>query len=373
MKLHKTALFLKTKHLGDSIVLTSAIAALPPDFVVDVLCFKESAAIFAMNSRVRQVLVVPRHLAGFARWREYWRLLTIMRDQQYDVLAQFSDDWRGAFLARMLHTKISVARQSKKRPQFWSNSFQHIAKLTPTPRPAAEQDVDLLRKIGLFNEPFAPAYQLQVAVIDKQFVENWLTTEGITQTKLIVIHAAARWKFKGLPNSTWAALIDALHQRGYSLILSGSASDLAFNKALIALCKTAPLLTSDFNLGKTAALLQRADCLLSIDSMAIHMASALQTPVLAMFGPTGEAVWAPWLVAHRIVALDAVDSPSFACRPCGLDGCAGSKVSQCLVVITPTQILRALDELFIEISEKTERATANLSAKGKSFYGVVSK
>ena len=350
MKLDKTALFLKTKHLGDSVILTSAIAALPHDFVVDVLCFKESAAIFAMNSRVRHVLVVPRHLAGFVRWREYWRLLTIMRNQQYDVLAQFSDDWRGALLARILNAKISVARQSKKRPQFWSNSFQHIAKLTPTTRPAAEQDVDLLRKIGLFNEPFALRYQLQVADTDKQFVENWLTTEGLTQTKLIVIHAAARWKFKGLPNSTWAALIDALHLRGYTLILSGGASDLDFNQALIRLCQTAPTLTSDFNLGKTAALLQRADLLVSIDSMAIHLASALQTPVVALFGPTGEAIWAPWQVPHRVVALGADISPSFACRPCGLDGCAGSKVSQCLVALPASKILSACDDLLNEVT-----------------------
>ena len=356
MKLDKTALFLKTKHLGDSVILTSAIAALPHDFVVDVLCFKESAAIFAMNSRVRHVLVVPRHLKGFARWREYWRLLTIMRTQQYDVLAQFSDDWRGALLARLLKAKVSVARQSKKRPAFWSNSFKHIAKLTPTPRPAAEQDVDLLRKIGLFNEPFAPGYQLQVAETNKLFVESWLKTEAfglqVTQAykKLIVIHAAARWKFKGLPNSTWAALIDALHQRGYTLILSGGASDLDFNQALIRLCQTAPTLTSDFNLGKTAALLQKADLLVSIDSMAIHLASALQTPVVALFGPTGEAIWAPWQVPHRVVALGAGVSPSFACRPCGLDGCAGSKISQCLVALPSSKILSACDELLNEVT-----------------------
>ncbi len=345
MKLDKIALFLKTKHLGDSVILTSAIAALPHDFVVDVLCFKESAAIFAMNSRVRHVLVVPRYLAGFARWREYWRLLTIMRNQQYDVLAQFSDDWRGAFLARLLKAKVSVARQSKKRPQFWSNSFQHIAKLTPTSRPAAEQDVDLLRKIGLYQQPFAPAYQLAITEADKQFVENWLKIEGLTHKKLIVIHAAARWKFKGLPNSNWATLIDALHKRSYTVVLSGAASDLAFNQALVALCKTVPFFTSDFNLGKTAALLQRADMLVSIDSMAIHMASALQTPVVALFGPTDEKIWAPWQVPHRVVALGAGDSPSFACRPCGLDGCAGSKVSQCLVAIAPAQILAAIDAL----------------------------
>jgi heptosyltransferase III len=347
MKLDKIALFLKTKHLGDSVILTSTIVALPPDFMVDVLCFKESAPIFAMNPRVRHILVVPRHLTGFARWREYWRLLAAMRQQQYDVLAQFSDDWRGAFLARLLNAKISVARQSKKRPQFWSNSFQHIAKLTPTSRPAAEQDVDLLRKIGIYNEPFAPAYQLQVADADKQFVENWLKTEGITHKKLVVIHAAARWKFKGLPHATWAALIDNLQGLGYIVVLSGGASDLAFNQALIGLCQTAPTLTQDFDLGKTAALLQHADLLVSIDSMAVHMASALQTPVVALFGPTDEKIWAPWQVPHRVVALGAGDSPSFACRPCGLDGCAGSKVSQCLVAITPAQILVAIDELLV--------------------------
>ena len=352
MKLDKTALFLKTKHLGDSVILTSAIAALPQDFVVDVLCFKESAAIFAMNSRVRHVLVVPRYLVGFARWREYWRLLTVMRDQQYDVLAQFSDDWRGAFLARMLNAKISVARQSKKRPQFWSNSFQHIAKLTPTSRPAAEQDVDLLRKIGLYKQPFAPAYQLTVTETDRLFVENWLQTEWLgsqvtAYKKMIVIHAAARWKFKGLPHATWAALIDALHQRSYAVVLSGGASDLDFNQTLIGLCQTAPTLTRDFDLGKTAALLQQADLLVSIDSMAVHMASALQTPVVALFGPTDEKIWAPWQVPHSVVTLGAGDSPSFVCRPCGLDGCAGSKVSQCLVALTPTQILIAIDDLLV--------------------------
>ena len=349
---NKAALFLKTKHLGDSVILTSAIAALPHDFVVDVLCFKESAAIFAMNSRVRHVLVVPRHLAGFARWREYWWLLTVMRNQQYDVLAQFSDDWRGAFLARILNAKISVARQSKKRPKFWSNSFQHIAKLTPTSRPAAEQDVDLLRKIGFYNQPFAPAYQLTVAETDRLFVENWLQTEWLgsqvtAYKKLIVIHAAARWKFKGIPHATWAALIDALHQRSYAAVLSGGASDLDFNQALIGLCQTAPTLTQDFDLGKTAALLQQADLLVSIDSMAVHMASALQTPVVALFGPTNEKIWAPWQVPHRVVTLGAGDSPSFVCRPCGLDGCAGSKVSQCLVALTPTQILVAIDDLLV--------------------------
>jgi len=53
----KKALFLKTKHIGDSVILTSAIAALPEEFAVDVLCFKESEPIFSMCPRVQNILL----------------------------------------------------------------------------------------------------------------------------------------------------------------------------------------------------------------------------------------------------------------------------------------------------------------------------
>jgi heptosyltransferase III len=344
---NRTALFLKTKHLGDSVILTSAIAALPPDFVVDVLCFKESEPIFAMNSRVRHVFVVPRHLKGVAKLQQYWATLKEMRNANYDLLAQFSDDWRGAFISRVLKTEISVAFQSKKRPAIWSNSFKQIAKATSTPRPHAEQDVDLLRKVGLFNEVVAPAYHLIVPEAAKKFVGEWLNAhmDGHEPIKLIIIHASARWKFKGLPHVTWAAVIDTLHKRGYTVVITGTNGDLSFNEKVISLCKQKPYLTQDFDLTKTAALMQRANVVASIDSLAIHMASALQTPVVAVFGPTDERVAAPWRVSHRVVAMSAKDYPSFSCRPCWLDGCAGSKVSQCLVAITPKQILEAIDEL----------------------------
>ena len=346
-KATKTALFLKTKHLGDSIILTSAIAALPPEFIVDVLCFKESEPIFEMSPRVRQVYVVPRHLEGWAKIRQYWYILSGMRASQYDLLAQFSDDWRGALFARILKTKMSVAREPKKRPAIWRKSFQHIAKQTSFRRPAAEQDVDLLRKVRLFNEPIAPPYQivLKPDLIEQVNAELNKKIDKLGEKKIVALHAAARWKFKGLPHDTWAKVINSLHSRGYCVILTGAPSDLAFNQEIVALCQIAPLLISNYDLNLTAALIKRANVLLSIDSMPIHLASALQTPVVAIFGPTNDRVWAPWSVPHRVLSLSENDSPSFACRPCGLDGCAGSKVSQCLVAVSAESIVNALEEL----------------------------
>ena len=160
-----------------------------------------------------------------------------------------------------------------------------------------------------------------------------------------MIHAPARWKFKGLANSVWAELVDALHDRGWSVALGGAPSDFAFNQALSLACKHSPQIVRDFSLEESAALLKKSNLLISIDSMSIHLASAVQTPVVSIFGPTDERVWAPWQVKHRIVALNESDAPSFACRPCGLDGCAGSKVSQCLVAVEAQQILFAVDDL----------------------------
>ena len=345
----KSALFLKTKHLGDSIVLTSAISALPEDFVVDVLCFRESETIFQMNPRVRNVFIVPRHLKGLAKLKHYQSTLRLMLASRYDFLAQFSDDWRGAILSRVLNVPLSVAKASKKRPAFWSNSFKQIAKTTLTKRPAAEQDVDLLRKVGLFNQAVAPAYLLDISDQASEKVDAWMQSHvSLTKTsRVVVIHAPARWKFKGLSNSTWAELVNILHERGWIVILGGAPGDFAFNQALSLECKVEPKIVHDFSLEESAALLKKADLLISIDSMSVHLASAVQTPVVSIFGPTDEKIWAPWQVKHRIVALTESDAPSFSCRPCGLDGCAGSKVSQCLMAVEARQVLFAVDSLLV--------------------------
>jgi heptosyltransferase-3 len=57
----------------------------------------------------------------------------------------------------------------------------------------------------------------------------------------------------------------------------------------------------------------------------MHIAAAMGTPTLALFGPSGEHEWGPWQVPQRVVV-----SRAHPCRPCGLDGCGGGKVSECL-------------------------------------------
>lgn len=345
---NRLALFLKTKHIGDSIILTSAIEALPPDFLVDVLCFKDSQDIFAMHPKVRHVYVVPRFLKGFAKLFAYLALFKKMKSYEYALLAQFSDDWRGAIISRLLKAKHSVARATHRRPGFWHASFSDIAKRPLSNRPAAELDVDLIRKVGLYGGDCAPVYRLEPSESSVKRVDEWLLAKRIDKTKkLIVIHAAARWKFKGLPSNTWHEVIHGLVNLDYQVILSGASSDYEFNKEILRDLSSDCFIAQNFDLSMSAALLQKADLLISIDSMMIHMASAIQVPTIAIFGPTNDLIWAPWRVEHKVVVVDQ-NLASCACRPCGLDGCGGSKISQCLFLIDGDRIISATKEILLK-------------------------
>ena len=342
----KTALFLKTKNIGDSIILTSSIAALPKAFkYVDVMCLPESASIFKMNPRVRHIFVIPRHLTGLQKLFSYFSIFKKLISNHYDFLAQFSVDWRGAILARYLNVDISVAREASRRGPFWHQSFNFIAPIEDN-KPIAEQDVDLLRVAQLYKETHAPSYQLIAPQKNQLKIKKWLQTQKISlKNSLVVIHASSRWKFKEIPIKTWANIIDALKAKKIHVVLSGSKDDLKTNQAILDLSKSKPMLTHDFSIEDTAALYKVADLVVTIDSMSTHLASAMKTPVVSIFGPTNDLNWRPWGVKYKVVALSKADDPSFACRPCGMDGCEGTKISQCLVQLKPEMILKSIQAI----------------------------
>ena len=90
-------------------------------------------------------------------------------------------------------------------------------------------------------------------------------------------------------------------------------------------------------LKELAALVSKAKMFIGMDSVPMHMASAMRTPTVAMFGPSGEIEWGPWRTTHRIV------TSTHSCRPCGINGCGGSNRSECLETIEVSQVLAAVD------------------------------
>ena len=341
---NKVALYIKTKNIGDSIILTSSISALPDDYkYIDIICLPESEAIFKMSPRIRNIFIIPRNKKGLKKVKAYFDLASQLYKNKYDLLIQFSNDWRGALISRFKKINITIARESINRGVFWHNSFKIVSTLKSKFLPAAELDVDLLRSADLYHKDEAPPYLIEIPKENIIKRNRWLRDQKIK--KFILIHAISRWKFKEIKKETWAELINALKKEGFDVILSGSDDDYRENLDIYRLCESKPIILKAKSLEETAAIFDAASLIVSIDSMAIHLASALNKKTIAIFGPTNERNWAPWKVKHKIISLNKQDSIEFQCRPCGNAGCYGSKISKCLIDITSQSILSEIGKI----------------------------
>ena len=96
------------------------------------------------------------------------------------------------------------------------------------------------------------------------------------------------------------------------------------------------------SLRELAALTARARLFVGVDSAPMHIAAAMRTPAVALFGPSSEIAWGPWQARARVVVS------AHPCRPCGLDGCGGGKVSECLTTLPVERVHAACLELLAE-------------------------
>ena len=331
----KVALFIKTKNIGDSIILTSAIESLSNEFeYVNVVCLPESEAIFKMHPRVKDIFVIPRGQKGFKKWKSYYHLRKNILSQSYDLIIQFSNDWRGALISRLHEEAYSIARSHFKRGFFWKRSFDILKEPEVIQTHAVNLDFNLL-KIAKFNkEGSSSPPHIEVPNNNLQSNKKLLKTSK----KIIFIHAQSRWSFKALPLDSTVKIIDMFSENNFHVILSGSNEDLFINEKVYRACHTKPFLIKDSSLENTASIMQLSDYVLTVDSMTIHMASALKKPTIAIFGPTDEKIWGPFRVPHKILALNEKNASKFKCRPCLQEGCNNTKISECLTELTPDMI-----------------------------------
>jgi heptosyltransferase-3 len=178
-------------------------------------------------------------------------------------------------------------------------------------------------------------------------VRNLLAQQGLEPHRFIQMHPGSRWLFKCWPPEHSAALLDRLTAAGMRVAVTGApdARERALVEAILTACASASRsrivdLTGALSLRELAALTREARAFVGVDSAPMHIAAAMGTPIVALFGPSGETEWGPWGVVHRVIA-----SSTHPCRPCGIDGCGGGKISDCLSTLPVERVHAALIEM----------------------------
>ena len=331
------ALVVKLRHHGDVLLAAPVLSVLKAKGLeVDALVYDDTVPMLEGHPALAQLHVVGR------KWRAAGALTRLslerqlfgrLRARRFDLLVHLSEQPRGAWLARLLGARYSVAPRMPDRGAFWAKSFTHLYPIAAR-RHQVEVNLDALRRIGVQPHPalrkviFNPGEQAAKRI------------ESLVPPRFIHLHPASRWRFKCWPADKNAELVDRLAADGFPVVVTAAPDPEEVGFAEQILGKTKAInLAGKLSIKELGALTAKAALFVGVDSMPMHLAGAMGTPTVALFGPSGEHEWGPWSVPHRVVRSE------HSCRPCGLDGCGGGKVSECLTFLSVDAVHAAVREL----------------------------
>lgn len=337
-------LVIKLQHLGDVLLTSPVFSTLKqqyPHLEIDVLLYADTAGMVKGNPNVANIFCIDKAWKRnrLEKVKNEWRLLQSLKARDHQLIIGFSDRMRVAWLSRLLKPLYSVSLPYEhKRGNFWLKSFSHIYQRPKTPRHIVEIHLDALRRLGVYPEPQNKALMMPVSSAATTNVTALLTRENLDKQRYIVIHPASRWMFKGWNITGFAAVIKALTEHGFKIVLVSGPDESErhyVRQILQTQANSAIDLSGQLSLQELAALIAKATCFIGLDSVAMHISAAVNTPCVALFGPSIDFRWRPWLVPHRLMTTD------FSCRPCDLEGCGNGKVSECLQAIQAQDVVQA--------------------------------
>lgn len=316
-------LIVKTSAIGDVIHTLPSLWSLRahyPDAQITWLVEEAAADLIIGHPALNRVLVASRKswLSDFRSGRvlraisRFARFVWELRDTRYDLVIDFqgllkSAIWvllsRGArkvgFGRGMEHAEHSYLVLTERVPAVDMN--QH----------AIERSLLLLKGIGVpaadlrYGIPISAEHDLEAAAL--------LRACGVgEQDRMIAINPMARWPTKLWEARSFAALADRLEGEGMCVVFTGATGDApALDEIGRLMTRRHRRLDGRTNLKQLAAVYRRAQVVVTTDSGPMHLAAAVGTPVVALFGPTAPWRTGPYGPNHVVLRAEVSCSPCF--------------------------------------------------------------
>jgi heptosyltransferase II len=303
-----TSLVIQTSFLGDTVLTTPLLAQLANRGPVDVVTTPAAAALLAGHTAVRSIIVydkrgADRGLGGLLR------LARRLREARYDLALLAQGSWRSAALAVLARIPVrigfdtSAGRWLYTKRVAYRDDLHHAARLLMLARPNGREPTPEERRPTL-----APGDAERAAV------DELLARHGVKPgDALVALAPGSIWGTKRWPYYPELAALLGARAR---VVVIGSAGDTALAEAIGAAAPMAIDATGKLSLLASAELLRRCGAVVTNDSAPMHLASAMGTPTVAIFGPTvPEFGFGPLAPRASVVGLDTLP-----CRPCDRHG-----------------------------------------------------
>lgn len=313
-------LVIKLQHHGDMLLTTPVINSLKsayPNAMIDVLLYKETLPMLQDNTLINNIYYLDRnwkYQGKFTRIKKEWQLGRSLQKQRYDLVINLADQWKAAIFAYMTKAPMRLGFEFEKRKEskFWAKCHNVIIPTTTHGQlHTVEQNLSILTPL---NIPLSTTVTMAYSDSDEQWIKKLITDKNLSNG-YVVIQPTSRWFFKCWDEDKMATLISLLQQKSYSVVLTSGPEEkeLEMIDNILAQCPNKEdviVLAGKTSLPQLAALIDHAKLFIGVDSVAMHIAAALQTPLIALFGPSKLEHWRPWqAIGETIWAGDYAEIP----------------------------------------------------------------
>lgn len=268
------------------------------------------------------------------RLREIIRFARALRDTRYDFILDFQALLKGSLWVALARgrRKIGFGPGMAHQEMSWLFLSERIPAISMEVH-ALERNLIMLEAVGIHTRRVE--YRLPVAPSDVLWARQALA--GASRP-VVAINPMAKWPTKLWVPERFAMLADRLAAaRGAAVVFTGGPEDRDAIDAMIArMSRPAMNLAGETSLRTLAALYASVDCLVTTDTGPMHLAAAVDLPVVALFGPTAPWRTGPYGRRHRVVRTAASCSPCFK-RTCG--------TCHCMTAITVDDVMAATLDL----------------------------
>ncbi len=332
-------LVIKISSTGDVILVTASLKAIRqhfPDARICVLVGEASRKVLQRCPYIDELIVVDfkNHARGI---RGLWGLGRRLLHYKFDKVIDLQNNTRSHILAFLAFPKKSFGF---KRGRFGFLLTDPVAEIDNNLPPVKHQ-YQILSRLGLsysadnFLELWPSPNETQNALrlLESEWVGPGTNVVGIN------IAASLRWATKNWPVESIARLCDILAAKNIRVVITGIDKDRHLAKQLLTLTKTKPaILVGKTDLMELAVVIKHCRVFISPDSAPLHIAAAMNVPVIALFGPTSSFRHMP--PVKRAIIIEK----KMACAPCYSTQCK-IKTHACMRDITPEEIAAVVYQL----------------------------
>jgi len=334
----RRVLVVRLRSIGDTVLSTPSLIALKrfiPNAEIDILLEDWVAPLLDGFEGVNVVRVGEGNAAKL-------KAANYLRGRKYDVAINLHGGTTSSFFIRATGAKYRIGLSHYRYKRFYNRLYSSSADFWHSDiLHSAEQQLAVLGFAGIPVDD-RPKSLLTVTKAAIERIEHRLADSALRtpRSEFALVHPAAAFATKQWSTANFARTIEFLNEKGFQAVAVAAKHEAGVLDELKRESEVPIITFDDLTLPEITALASKASVFVGNDSGIAHIAAAVGTPTVVVFGSSNRNHWRPWTDAPNEIVFE-----SFPCQPCPGRICAEFGEPKCILSVTPSAVFTALERI----------------------------